>query len=263
MLALALPPAVAGCVSAVPAPGGGVSVQDASAVIAVGVGASMGYQSQAIVHRCVAADIVRFDVSLADVQAPGTVVASTSVPAQGGQAEAVFRHLHPGHRYLASILALGNVGASAGMPLHPLNTQTGTTVVLDFSATQNLADSLQATASVTLDSVAFSGSLTIDANPPAGTATISASLLDAGDPAHPLDAQTFGGSPPAIVFRGLATGVSYVTTLTAYQASDRGVEIATASTQPFAFNPEAIDLATTASEDSSPWSPWHLASPSI
>lgn len=262
LLALALPLAAAGCASALPNQAGTGSASDATARITVGVGATKGYVSQAIVHRWVAADIVRFDLSLAAAQAPGTVVASTSVPARGGQAEAMFSHLRAGHRYLVSILALGNVGATARMPLQTLDTQTATTVELDFTAAQNLADALQATASVTLDSAPFAGSLTIDANPPAGTATVSASLFDAQDPAHLLDAQTFGGSPGAIVFHGLAAGVSYLTALTAYQDSDRGVEIATASAAPFSFDPQATDLSTSAAEAASRWSPWQLASPS-
>lgn len=260
LLALTLSPAMAGCVLGIPGQAGATSGQDATAVISVGVGATRGYLNQAIVHRWLASDIVCFDVSLADVQDPGTVVASTSVQAQVGQGEAVFRHLHPGHRYLASMLALGNVGASASMPLQVLDTQTATTVELDFTAAQNLADSVYATASVTLDSVPFAGSLTIAANPPTGTATISASLFDAQDPAHLLDAQTFGGSPGAIVFHSLATGVSYATTLSAFRGSGRGVEIATASTTPFEFDPQANDLSTTASEDVSQWSPWRIAS---
>ncbi|MBU6427675.1 MAG: hypothetical protein KGR26_01570 [Cyanobacteria bacterium REEB65] len=231
-------------------PGPGVSAQ-----VAIRVGAAKGYQTQAAVHRWVAADVYRYDLSLSD-EAIGSRVASTSIRAQASPAEVVFANLHPGSRYQVAIVAMGNIGANPSLPLQILNSQTPSTVELDLSGTQNLEDQLSATASVTLDSTPFAGNLTVVVDPPAGTATLSAELVDARDPDKALYTQTFASGPQGVTFRNLAVGIPYQALLTAHSGTSAG-EVATASSVSYLFDPEQNDLETDATTDLGTWSAWH------
>lgn len=118
-----------------------------------------GYQSQATVHRWVDADIFQYEVTLkvknggsfVDFATPLTVV----VPRKGTpKTKAVFTHLKQGAIYQASVVAKGNVGGSAASTV--LNS-TAATAVFDFSAAQDVEDTLSASMRVTFDAVAFNG----------------------------------------------------------------------------------------------------------
>ena len=134
------------------------------------------YRTAGVVHRWVENDIFQYEATLkvwngtgyADLQTPLTVV----VPRKGAapKTRAVFTSLRQGQRYQVSITARGNVGGTAAAAL--LNSSTPTAAVFDFTATQDVEDTVAANVKVTFDSVAFNGNgtTTIDA-PAEGTYT--------------------------------------------------------------------------------------------
>lgn len=119
------------------------------------------YQTAAIVHRWVDNDIFQYEATLkvwngtsfVDLQTPLTVV----VPRKGAtpKTRAVFTNLRQGQRYQVSIAARGNVGGTAATTL--LNSSTATTADFDFTATQDVEDTVATNVQVTFDSVAFNG----------------------------------------------------------------------------------------------------------
>lgn len=134
------------------------------------------YRTSAVVHRWVENDIFQYEATLkvwngtsyADLQAPLTVV----VPRKGQapKTRAVFTNLRQGQRYQVSITARGNVGGTAASTL--LNSTTATAAVFDFTATQDVEDTVSSNVQVTFDSVAFNGNGTTTIVAPAeGTYT--------------------------------------------------------------------------------------------
>ena len=134
------------------------------------------YRTAAIVHRWVDHDIFQYEATLkvwngtsyVDLQTPLTVV----VPRKGQapKSRAVFTNLRQGQRYQVAIAARGNVGGTAATTL--LNTNTPTAAVFDFTAGQDVEDTITSNVQVTFDSVAFNGSGTTTIVAPAdGTYT--------------------------------------------------------------------------------------------
>ena len=127
-----------------------------------------GYQVQAIVHRWVDADIFEYRATLkswngtayVDFATPLTV----TVPRKGTAAKtkAVFTNLKQGSKYQVSLVAMGDVGGTAATKA--LNANTATTAVFDFTAGQDVEDTLAAAMQIAFDTVAFSGT---------GTATVT------------------------------------------------------------------------------------------
>lgn len=125
------------------------------------------YTSQATVHRWVDADIFQYDVTLkawdgsafTDLPKPLTVVVPRK---QDPKTRAVFTNLRHGQIYQVSVVAKGNVGGTA--PETVLNTAPAT-AVFDFTASQDVEDTLSTNLRVVFDAVDFngSGSTTIEA----------------------------------------------------------------------------------------------------
>jgi len=123
-----------------------------------------GFRSQAVVHAWGPADIYQYEVTLRtldttsghyeDFDPPLTAI----VPMKGQDNpynRAVFTHLRQGFRYRAEIVAKGNVGGTAAEQV--LNSVTGTAVDYDFSAAQDVEDTLYQRVKVILDPAAFQG----------------------------------------------------------------------------------------------------------
>ncbi len=134
------------------------------------------FQTAATVHRWVEADIFQYEATLkvwngtsyADLPSPLTVV----VPRKGQlpKSRAVFTNLRQGAKYQVVVTARGNVGGTA--PTTFLNANTTTATVFDFTAAQDVEDTLSANVQVVFDAVAFNGSGSTTIVPPAeGTYT--------------------------------------------------------------------------------------------
>jgi hypothetical protein len=127
------------------------------------------YRTAAVVHRWVDNDIFQYEATLkvwngtsyADLQTPLTVV----VPRKGQapKTRAVFTNLRQGFRYQVSIVARGNVGGTAATTI--LNANTSTATVFDFTAAQDVEDTITANVQIAFDAVSFTGT---------GTATVVA-----------------------------------------------------------------------------------------
>jgi hypothetical protein len=127
------------------------------------------FDTQAIVHRWVVADVFQYDVTLKvwDAKAnayvdfkdgfgrpqPLTVVAQQKGASK--QDKAVFKGLSQGKKYRAFVVAKGNKGGTA--PETVLNAKTSTTADFDFTAKQDVEDTLTEKTKIVFDSVAFSG----------------------------------------------------------------------------------------------------------
>ena len=131
------------------------------------------FDTQAIVHRWVVADVFQYDVTLkvwdAKINAyvdftdgfgrpqPLTVVALQKGASK--QDKAVFKGLSQGKKYRAFVVAKGNKGGTA--PETVLNAKTSTTADFDFTAKQDVEDTLTEKAKIEFDSVAFSGNANV------------------------------------------------------------------------------------------------------
>lgn len=128
-----------------------------------------GYHTQAIVHKWVDNDIFEYVATLkvwngtayVDFATPLTV----TIPRKGlePKTKAVFTSLKQGSKYQVALVAKGDIGGTAATTT--LNGNTATSQVFDFTATQDVEDTLSATMQVVFDAVAFSGS---------GSATVTA-----------------------------------------------------------------------------------------
>lgn len=198
------------------------------------------YTIQSTARRWLATDIYEYDVSLqawngtsyADLSPPVTVALPPS-----GTTRAVFTHLRRGVRYQARLVIRGNPGGTA--PDSVLNAHsTRTPPVFDFSASQDVEDTVSATFQDDLDAVDFSGTATISpAAFPAAATDWAATLTDAVSGA--VLASTTGTAAQRAVFSHLKAGVSYQVAL---EARQDGVPIATASSAPFSWDPAATSL---------------------
>lgn len=129
-----------------------------------------GYRTQAIVHKWVDNDIFEYVATLkawngtayVDFATPLTV----TIPRKGtgAKTKAVFANLRQGTKYQVSLVAKGDVGGTAATKV--LNS-TAPTAVFDFTATQDVEDTLSAVLRVVFDSVAFSGTGTSSVTTPA------------------------------------------------------------------------------------------------
>jgi hypothetical protein len=127
------------------------------------------FRVQTVQHHWVADDIYQYTATLkvwdgsayVDLATPLSVV----VPQKGSSPKtmAVFTNLRQGKKYQIVLTAQGNDGGTAADT--ELNHNTASTAEFDFSASQDVEDTLSATMNVTFDAVAFSGS---------GSATITA-----------------------------------------------------------------------------------------
>ncbi len=127
-----------------------------------------GFATQATVHRWVDADIYQYEVTLkvgdgttfTDLPTPLTVV----VPRKDSpKTRAVFTNLRQGQIYQVSVTAKGNVGGTAAdMALNSVPA----TARFDFSAAQDVEDTLSADLRVAFDAVEFNGSGSTTLLPP-------------------------------------------------------------------------------------------------
>jgi hypothetical protein len=93
------------------------------------------------------------------------------------QTKAVFTHLDRGTKYQVGIVATGNNGGTAGTST--LNAATPTQAIYDFTAAQDVQDTLTSSLTVALDPVPFSGTLTINpTNVPVGTVNYTIAFKD-------------------------------------------------------------------------------------
>jgi hypothetical protein len=134
------------------------------------------YQTAAIVHRWVDNDIFQYEATLkvwdgtayADLQTPLTVVVPRKGPAPKNRA--VFTNLRQGFRYQVSVVARGNVGGTAATTL--LNSNVPAAAIFDFTAAQDVEDTIASNVQIAFDSVPFNGSGTTTIVAPAeGTYT--------------------------------------------------------------------------------------------
>jgi len=127
-----------------------------------------GFATQAVVHRWVDADIYQYEVTLkvgdgntfSDLPTPVTVVVPRK---QDPKTRAVFTNLRQGSIYQVSVVAKGNAGGSG--PAQVL-TSVPATARFDFSATQDVEDTVSADLRVVFDAVAFNGSGSTTLLPP-------------------------------------------------------------------------------------------------
>lgn len=126
------------------------------------------YLTQGTVHRWEDADIFQYEVTLkvgngktfSDLPTPLVVV----VPRKGTpKTKAVFTNLRQGSVYQVSVSAKGNVGGTAPGTL--LNSVPAT-ALFDFTATQDVQDTLSADLRIGFDAVAFNGSGSTQLLPP-------------------------------------------------------------------------------------------------
>lgn len=150
---------------------------DRTATVELATPVSAGFATQAIVHKWVREDIFQYDVTLkvfdADTNgyvdfSPALVVSVRQKDAGGGLNQAVFTGLSHGKKYRASIVARGNNGGTAADTV--LNANTDTHVDYDFTAYQDVEDTLTQHAKITFDAVAFNGTAnTVITGPDDGT----------------------------------------------------------------------------------------------
>jgi hypothetical protein len=126
-----------------------------------------GFKVQTVQHHWTADDIYQYTANLkvwngtayVDFATPINVV----IPQKGSapKTSAVFTNLKQGTKYQVKLTAQGDDGGTAATAT--LNANTDTTSVFDFTATQDVEDTLSATMTIVFDQVAFSGT---------GTATV-------------------------------------------------------------------------------------------
>ena len=128
-----------------------------------------GFATQASVHRWVDADIYQYEVTLkvgdgtsfSELPTPLTVVVPRK---RDPKSRAVFTNLRQGRIYQVSVIAKGNAGGTA--PAQLLTTVPAT-ARFDFSATQDIEDTVNADLRVVFDPVEFNGSGSTTLLPPA------------------------------------------------------------------------------------------------
>lgn len=143
-----------------------------------------GYAVQTVQHHWVAGDIYQYTATLkvwngtdyVDFTTPMNVV----VPQKGTapKTRAVFTNLKQGTKYRVELRAEGNNGGTAADTV--LNAATPTTAVFDFTATQDIEDTLASTLTVTFDQVAFSGTGTATVGTPADGTYQNPTTAEAG-----------------------------------------------------------------------------------
>ncbi|HEY9856291.1 MAG TPA: hypothetical protein V6D05_11170 [Stenomitos sp.] len=136
-----------------------------------------GYTSQAIVHKWVKNDIFQYEVTLKHFDdnsgsyvdfSPAVTVVVPQKGANGAMDKAVFTGLSQGMKYRTEIVAKGNNGGTAADLV--LNSKVPTTADYDFTATQDVEDTLSQSVVITFDPVAFNGSAnTVITGPSDGT----------------------------------------------------------------------------------------------
>lgn len=117
------------------------------------------FQTQTVIHKWVDNDIYQYEASLkyyngtsyVDFVPALTVVVPRKVTPK---TMAVFTNLRQSMKYQVSLTAKGNNGGSAATTV--LNS-TPATAVFDFTATQDVQDTLSANLQITFDPVPFSG----------------------------------------------------------------------------------------------------------
>jgi hypothetical protein len=119
-----------------------------------------GFRTQATVHRWTDADIFQYEVTLK--VGDGTTFTDLPTPLQvvvprkeSPKTRAVFTNLKQGKAYQVAVIAKGNVGGTA--PDVVLNAVPAT-ATFDFTATQDVEDTVSADLRVVFDAVAFNGS---------------------------------------------------------------------------------------------------------
>lgn len=124
-----------------------------------------GYSAQSIVHKWVKNDIFQYVVTLKIYNAATgnyddfSPALSVVVPQKGGNFDrAVFTGLSQGAKYRTCVVAQGNNGGTAADIV--LNSHTSAYVDYDFTATQDVEDTLSGAAKIIFDTVAFNGSAT-------------------------------------------------------------------------------------------------------
>lgn len=126
-----------------------------------------GFQVQTVQHHWTSADIFQYTASLkvwnGTAYVDFTTPLSVTIPQKGTapKTQAVFTNLKQGQKYQVELIAQGNNGGTAAAAT--LNGNSATTQVFDFTATQDVEDTLSGTLTITFDSVSFSGT---------GTATV-------------------------------------------------------------------------------------------
>lgn len=131
--------------------------------------ATGGYTNQALVHRWVDNDIYQYEVILKVFDGANFVDLTPAlmvvVPRKGPSPKnkVAFTNLKHGKRYQVSVVAKGNPGGTA--PAQILNA-TPSSAQFDFTASQDVEDTLSTTVQVALDPVTFNGTGTINAQTP-------------------------------------------------------------------------------------------------
>jgi predicted small lipoprotein YifL len=138
----------------------------------------------AVQHHWTANDIFLYTATLkvwdgTAYAAIGSGVSTTVDPkAAAPQTKAVFTNLKQGKKYQVGIVATGNDGGTAGTTT--LNSANPTNVVYDFTATQDVQDTLSSSAAITFDDVSFSGSATTTLTTPSDGAYANPAATEAG-----------------------------------------------------------------------------------
>ena len=146
------------------------SGQHGGKTIAIDIAAptESGFHTLAIVHKWVDADIFEYKAALmawnGSTYAAFATPIEVTVPRKGvtPKTKAVFTNLKHGAKYQVALTAWGDNGGTAATT--SLNTLTPTTAIFDFTAIQDVEDSLSETMQITFDPTAFSGT---------GTATVA------------------------------------------------------------------------------------------
>lgn len=138
-----------------------------NAVIQIGTPADAGFDGLkgfgvlAVQHRWIVADIFQYTANLklwnGSAYVDFATPLNTVIPRKGVDPKtmAVFTNLKQGSKYQVQLTAEGDIGGTAATTT--LNANTSTTAVFDFTATQDVEDTLSATMTVVLDQTPFSG----------------------------------------------------------------------------------------------------------
>lgn len=189
--------------TAAPAPGGVVTVAQTSADALVadsfeagsknamitigtpsdaGFGGAKAFELLAVQHRWVVDDIFQYTANLkvwdGNAYVDFATPLDTVIPRKGAtpKTSAVFTNLKQGKKYLVSLAAQGNNGGTDATTV--LNADTSTTAVFDFTAAQDVQDTLSTTMTVVLDQMPFNGT---------GTGTVA--TPDEGTFQNPTEAE--------------------------------------------------------------------------
>ena len=139
---------------------------DRQAVITLGTPQDAGFGAKAfglltVQHRWVVADIFQYTANLKVWDGAAYVDFATPIdtiiPRKGAEPKtsAVFTNLKQGSKYRVQLTAQGDNGGTS--PLTVLNGDTETAAVFDFTAAQDVEDTLTTVLTIVLDQVAFSG----------------------------------------------------------------------------------------------------------